>query len=103
MKAPISWIKDFVDIDIPVEELAERLTMTGLEVDGILRVGLPVTDRPAGLHGSAHCEVCISGLSWEPDKLVVGRVDEVMPHPNADRLVLCRLFDGEKEHTVLTG
>ena len=44
-----------------------------------------------------------AGLAWEPDKLVVGRVDEVMPHPNADRLVLCRLFDGEKEHIVLTG
>jgi phenylalanyl-tRNA synthetase beta chain len=103
MKAPISWIKDFVDINIPVEELAERLTMTGLEVDGILMVGLAATNKPVGVHGSEKAEVSVSGLAWELDKLVVGRVDEVMPHPNADRLVLCRLFDGEKEHTVLTG
>jgi phenylalanyl-tRNA synthetase beta chain len=125
MKAPISWIKDFVEFSIPVEELAERLTMTGLEVDGIQMVGLaavpvrnahgiprsasPKVDategfnRPVGVHGSEYSEVAVSGLAWEPDKLVVGRVDEVMPHPNADRLVLCRLFDGEKEHTVLTG
>ena len=34
---------------------------------------------------------------------MVARIDEVMPHPNADRLVLCRLFDGEQEHIVLTG
>jgi phenylalanyl-tRNA synthetase beta chain len=125
MKAPISWIKDFVDFSIPVEELAERLTMTGLEVDGIQMVGLaaaPVcnahgiprgasatvgvaegANRPVGVHASDQMDVALSGLAWEPDKLVVGRVDEVMPHPNADRLVLCRLFDGEKEHVVLTG
>src|SRR3989304_328957 len=34
---------------------------------------------------------------------VVGRILEVMPHPNADRLVLCRLDDGARQHTVLTG
>jgi len=45
----------------------------------------------------------MSGLAWDPAKLVVGEVREVLPHPNADRLVLCRLFDGENEHTVLTG
>jgi phenylalanyl-tRNA synthetase beta chain len=103
MKAPISWIKDFVDINIPVEELAKRLTMTGLEVDGILMVGMAATNMPVGVHGSDQAEVAVTGLAWEADKLVVGRVDEVMPHPNADRLVLCRLYDGEKEHTVLTG
>jgi phenylalanyl-tRNA synthetase beta chain len=103
MKAPISWIKDFVEFNIPIEELAERLTMTGLEVDGILMVGLAAANRPVGVHASDQKEVAVGGLAWEPDKLVVGRVDEVMLHPNADRLVLCRLFDGEKEHTVLTG
>ena len=34
---------------------------------------------------------------------MVGEVREVMPHPDADRLVFCRLNDGEKEHVVLTG
>ncbi len=74
MKAPISWIKDFVDIDIPVEELAERLTMTGLEVDGIQMVGLAAAyASPVGVHGSGSAEgSAVSGLAWEPDKLVVG-------------------------------
>ena len=59
MKVPISWIKDFVDINIPIEELAERLTMTGLEVDGILMVGLSATNRPVGVHASEQVEVVV--------------------------------------------
>jgi phenylalanyl-tRNA synthetase beta chain len=47
--------------------------------------------------------VKISGLAWDADKIVTASVSEVMPHPNADRLVLCKLFDGQKEHIVLTG
>ena len=37
------------------------------------------------------------------EKIVVARIDEVLPHPNADRLVLCKLNDGKEEHIVLTG
>ncbi len=44
-----------------------------------------------------------TGLSWPAEKFIVAQVDEVMPHPNADRLVLCRLNDGEEEIIVLTG
>src|SRR3989304_10442665 len=45
----------------------------------------------------------MSGLGWDPKRIVVGEIREVMPRPNADRLVLTRLYDGEREHTVLTG
>ena len=45
----------------------------------------------------------ISGFSWHPDEIVVGEVREVEPHPDADRLVLCKLDDGKQEHQVLTG
>lgn len=96
MKIPLSWLKDFVDIDLGLEDLAHLLTMIGLEVDEIRLVGLSVAQN------KKH-EFPISGLSWERDKIVVAQVNEVMPHPNADRLVLCRLLDGEKEHIVLTG
>ena len=96
MKVPISWLKDFVEIDIPIEELAHRLTLAGLEVEEILIVGLPMPP------GDKH-EFKISGLAWDPDKIVVAAIHEVLPHPNADRLVLCRLDDGVEEHTVLTG
>ncbi len=96
MKLPLSWLKDFVDITLDVEELAKLLTMAGLEVDGIELVGLPMPP------GEKH-EFKYSGLSWDPDTIVVAQIDEVMPHPNADRLVLCRLNDGQQEQTVLTG
>jgi phenylalanyl-tRNA synthetase beta chain len=105
MKIPLSWLKDFVDIDLSIEDLARRLTLAGLEVEEIRYVGLPM---PAGTTegrsgGHLRQETKASGLEWDPDKIVVGAILEVMPHPNADRLVLCRLDDGLQEHTVLTG
>lgn len=105
MRVPISWLKDFVDITIPLPDLAQRLTMAGLEVEGIINIGLPLQQAiPSGNpEGSGSPGSNISGLAWEPDKIVTASVSEVMPHPNADRLVLCKLFDGEQEHVVLTG
>jgi phenylalanyl-tRNA synthetase beta chain len=44
-----------------------------------------------------------SGISWDREKIVVAEILEVGPHPNADRLTLCKLNDGQQEHTVLTG
>ncbi len=97
MKVPLSWLKDFVEIDLPIDELAHRLTMAGLEVEAIAYIGLP-------LPGSGQRqEAKITGLAWDPEKIVVGAIHEVMPHPNADRLVLCRLDDGKQEQIVLTG
>jgi phenylalanyl-tRNA synthetase beta chain len=105
MKVPLSWLKDFVDITIPLPELARRLTMAGLEVEQVTYIGLPIPQaKPEGRPGGhEHLEIKVSGLSWEPEKIVTASVSEVMPHPNADRLVLCKLFDGEQEHIVLTG
>jgi len=96
MKVVLSWIKEFVDVDLPIHDLANRLTLAGLEVEGVQIVGLPMPDGRL-------TEYKVSGLNWQPDKIVTAAVYEVMPHPNADRLVLCRLFDGEQEHIVLTG
>jgi phenylalanyl-tRNA synthetase beta chain len=90
MKVPLSWIKDFVDITLPVEEVARILTMAGLEVEEILMVGLPpVPEHPTGLHPSSNkvSDVKLTGLTWEADNIVVAQINEVMPHPNADRLV----------------
>ncbi len=96
MKAPLSWLKDFVDIDISIAELAHLLTMAGMEVEEIQIIGLPM---PAPGSVDAH----LSGLEWDREKIVVASILEVMPHPNADRLVLCKLFDGKQEQIVLTG
>jgi phenylalanyl-tRNA synthetase beta chain len=97
MKVPLSWLKDYIDIDdIPIEELTHKMTMAGLEVEEIQFVGL----EP--LPGEKHA-FKVTGLAWDREKIVVGEVSGVMPHPNADRLVLCKLNDGSQEHTVLTG
>lgn len=111
MKVPISWLRDFVEITIPIEELARRLTLAGLEVEAIQYVGLPLPAGKVEGHTSGDSaafvgtvlEINTSGIEWIADKIVVASVSEVMPHPNADRLVLCKLFDGEQEHIILTG
>jgi len=105
MKVPISWIKDFVDVNSSIEDLARQLTMAGLEVEEIIFVGLPMPEGKIEIGSGGHIrhETKISGIEWDPDMIVVGAITEVMPHPNADRLVLCRLDDGEVEHIALTG
>jgi phenylalanyl-tRNA synthetase beta chain len=96
MNIILSWIKEFVDIDLSLPELAHKLTLAGLEVKEIRVVGLPLPEY-------GHNEFNIHGICWEAEKIVIASVSEVMPHPNADRLVLCNLYDGEREHIVLTG
>ncbi len=96
MKAPLSWLKDFVDIDLSIPDLARLITMAGMEVEAIQIIGLPMP-RPGSV--DAH----VTGLEWDREKIVVASILEVMPHPNADRLVLCKLDDGQQEHIVLTG
>ncbi len=87
MRVPISWLKEYVDISLPVAELAERLTLAGLEVSDIETIGLPG-----------------SPLAWDRERMLVGQVLEVIPHPNADRLVLATVQYGAGEpKTVVTG
>ena len=100
MKLPISWLKDYIDLDgLSVEEIARKLTLAGLEVDEIKYAGLPM---PTYRDGQRH-EFKTSGIGWERDKIVVAEIREVNPHPNADRLTLLDLYDGEKSQVVLTG
>ena len=100
MKIPLSWLKDFIDLDgLSVEDIARKLTLAGLEVDGILYAGLPM---PVYKEGEKH-EFKTEGIGWDRDKIVVAEIREVKPHPNADRLTLLDLYDGEKEQVVLTG
>jgi phenylalanyl-tRNA synthetase beta chain len=96
MNLVLSWLKDYVDIDLSITELAHALTMLGLEVENVRLVGLP---EPEG----DTTGVTFQGLPWNKEKFIVAQVDEVMPHPDADRLVLCKLFDGKEELIVLTG
>ncbi|RME56250.1 MAG: phenylalanine--tRNA ligase subunit beta, partial [Caldilineae bacterium] len=82
MLVPISWLKEYVDIELSVHDLAERLTLAGLEV-------------------ASHIQV---GDWWDPETIVVGQVVAVKPHPNADRLVLVDVDHGQPEpQQVVTG
>lgn len=105
MLFPLSWIEDFVDLNLPLEELVKRLTLAGLEVEELKYVGIPMPEGGSGSSkaGAPGPHTKVTGINWDPEKIVVGEILEVMPHPNADRLVLCRLNDGDEEHVVLTG
>jgi phenylalanyl-tRNA synthetase beta chain len=97
MKVPLSWLREYVELNLAVAELAERLTLAGLEVSDVQILGLPV---PEGL--------LVKGVSagpvWDRDKIVIGQVLKVERHPNADRLTLATVDYGAAEpKTVVTG
>jgi phenylalanyl-tRNA synthetase beta chain len=99
MKVPISWLKDYVDITISIEELAERLTLAGLEVAGITYIGIPQGRPPQ------HIKLPPSNhLVWDREKIVLGAIHEVKAHPNADRLVLAMVdYGGSVLEQCVTG
>lgn len=100
MKIPLSWLKDFIDLSgLSVEDIARKLTLAGLEVDEILYVGLPM---PVYKEGEKH-EFKTNGIAWDKEKIVVAEIREVKAHPNADKLTLLDLYDGQQEQVVLTG
>jgi phenylalanyl-tRNA synthetase beta chain len=78
MRVPVSWLRDYVAIDMPLAELAERLSVATAEVEGIERRGVADADGNLGLFR-------------------VGKVLEAEKHPNADRLQLTKVDLGEGE------
>jgi phenylalanyl-tRNA synthetase beta chain len=97
MKVPLSWLREYVDLPESVGQLAERLTLAGLEVGGIQVIGLPV---PAGLHIKTED----AGPVWDREKIIIGKVLGVERHPNADRLTLVTVDYGAAEpKVVVTG
>jgi phenylalanyl-tRNA synthetase beta chain len=88
MRIPLSWLREYVDIAIPVEELAERLTLAGLEVAHIEYIGVPQTMVPGLRYPKS------DHLVWDRERILLGAVREVKPHPNADRLVLAMVDIG---------
>jgi phenylalanyl-tRNA synthetase beta chain len=73
MRFSVNWLKKWVDIDLEAHDLAERLTDSGLEVDTVQ----PVAAEFSGV--------------------VVGEILDCGPHPDADKLKLCRISDGRDE------
>ncbi|HUQ23585.1 MAG TPA: phenylalanine--tRNA ligase subunit beta [Gaiellaceae bacterium] len=75
MKVPVSWLREYVALEMPLDELATRLSITSAEVEGIERVG--VADEDGNL-----------------DLFKVGKVLAAEKHPDADRLQLCQVDVG---------
>jgi phenylalanyl-tRNA synthetase beta chain len=97
MKVPLSWLRDYVDLTLPLPQLAERLTLAGLELAGVRVVGLPV---PQGMRVKDED----AGPEWQRDKIFVGQVLAVERHPNADRLTLATVdYGAGQPKTVVTG
>lgn len=80
MLVPVKWLKEYVDINnLETKELADKLTMSGSHVDSI-----ELVDK--GVEG-----------------VVVGKILEINPHPNADKLVITVIDVGEKTLQIVTG
>ncbi len=80
MRVPYSWLREYCDPGIESGELAERLAMTGTEVERVGHLGPPSAEG-----------------------FVVGRVLSAEPHPNADRLRVCDVDAGDGERTIVCG
>ena len=79
MKISLNWLKEYVDITVSPAEVANKLTMAGMEVKGVQ----------------------VIGGSWQ--NIVVGQIVAINPHPNADRLTLPTIDLGTEQQTVVCG
>ena len=79
MKVTLNWLKQYVDFDWSPEELSERLTMIGIEVEGMLKLG----GKFAGI--------------------VVAQILTRDKVPGSDKLSVCKVNDGKMERTIICG
>ena len=79
MLVSLKWLEDYIDLELSAEELADRLTMAGLEVDEI------------------------QTLAPKFSGVVVAKILSVRPHPNADKLSLCDVTDGVETYPIVCG
>ncbi len=103
MRVPLSWLKEYVDIVISPEELADRLTLAGMEVTAIDYVGAeapPNSPWAPDLNGP----VPPDHIPWDAERVLVGELIEVTQHPNADRLTVPVVGYGDgRSIAVVTG
>lgn len=79
MRVPFSWLKEYIQTSLTVDQVADALTMAGLEVEAIERSSPPF------------------------EGVVVGEVLETNPHPEADKLRIAQVSDGTQTFTVVCG
>src|SRR5437763_11834908 len=79
MKVTLNWLKQYVDFNWSAEELAERLTMLGLEVEGVQK------------------------FAGEFDGIVVAQILSCDKVPGSDKLSVCKVHDGRGDRTIISG
>ena len=80
MKVSVSWLKELVEFNNDIDELSEKLSMTGFEVESL------------------------EDLSNQAKNVVIGFVEEIKPHPNAEKLKICTVDVGlQKKLTIVCG
>ena len=79
MKVPLSWLRELVEVDVPVAELSQRLTMAGLEVEEVDQVG----------------------SDWRD--VTIARIVDLEPHPRRESLSVAKVDLGGRSVTVVTG
>ena len=78
MRISISWLKEFIDFSLSNEEISDKLTMLGLEAE-------------EGYNTS------------NLENLIIGEIKDIIKHPNADKLNLCKVYDGQNTLPVVCG
>ncbi|MFZ2654376.1 MAG: phenylalanine--tRNA ligase subunit beta [Victivallales bacterium] len=78
MKVSYNWLSKYVDISFSDAELIEKLTMAGVEVEEVIRTSIP-------------------------NGVIVAEIIERKPHPNADKLSVCRVSTGKEELQIVCG
>ena len=77
MLVPMEWLNDYIDPGVSTEEFCDRMIMSGSNLET--------------------CEYFGEGIS----KVVVGRIEKIEPHPDADKLVICRMDVGAQNDGLL--
>lgn len=79
MLLPVRWLSNYVDIDVDIKDLADKLTLSGSNVESIKRIDKGIKN------------------------IIVGKILEIKPHDNADKLVICQIDVGEEVLQIVTG
>lgn len=79
MKVTVDWLKQYVDFSLPAQEIAQRLTMLGLEVESIQQI------------------------DYEFENVVVGKIIDVHPHPHKENLRICKVDVGHESLALVCG
>ena len=79
MKISLNWLKEYIEIDVPVKVFLDKMTMLGLEVEEYIYLGDSM------------------------ENVVAGRIENIEKHPDADKLVVCSVDVGDEKLQIVTG